>query len=202
MLSQWTEHLEHLCEQLRTHDRDPLVLKGGMGKKARSAAVATLTAPDPTGGLLLLATGSYLGEGFDCPQLDTLFLAFPIAFKGRLVQYVGRILRAKDGKHSVEVHDYLDAGVPRPGSHAHQATARLRRPGFRHPPSTATARLSRETDLFSRLESPTNQLPANGPGLWATVRQCPAFSSPPVVCIYGGAGPRSRSRPSGPSCNQ
>jgi superfamily II DNA or RNA helicase len=112
VLSQWTEHLEHLCEQLRTHDRDPLVLKGGMGKKARSAAVATLTAPDPTGGLLLLATGSYLGEGFDCPQLDTLFLAFPIAFKGRLVQYVGRILRAKDGKHSVEVHDYLDAGVP------------------------------------------------------------------------------------------
>ena len=112
MLSQWTGHLEHLCEQLRSHGRDPLVLKGGMGKKARSAALATLTAPDPTGGLLLLATGSYLGEGFDCPQLDTLFLAFPLAFKGRLVQYVGRILRAIDGKQSVEVHDYLDAGVP------------------------------------------------------------------------------------------
>ena len=112
VLSQWTGHLEHLCEQLRSHGRDPLVLKGGMGKKARSAALATLTAPDPTGGLLLLATGSYLGEGFDCPQLDTLFLAFPLAFKGRLVQYVGRILRAMDGKQSVEVHDYLDAGVP------------------------------------------------------------------------------------------
>ena len=112
VLSQWTGHLEHLCEQLRSHGRDPLVLKGGMGKKARSAALATLTAPDPTGGLLLLATGSYLGEGFDCPQLDTLFLAFPLAFKGRLVQCVGRILRAMDGKQSVEVHDYLDAGVP------------------------------------------------------------------------------------------
>jgi superfamily II DNA or RNA helicase len=46
------------------------------GKKARSAALATLTAPDPTGGLLLLATGSYLGEGFDCPQLDTLSWPF------------------------------------------------------------------------------------------------------------------------------
>jgi superfamily II DNA or RNA helicase len=112
VLSQWTEHLEHLCEQLHAHGRDPLVLKGGMGKKARSAVLATLTAPDPTDGLLLLATGSYLGEGFDCPQLDTLFLAFPLAFKGRLIQYVGRILRAMDGKQSVEVHDYLDAGVP------------------------------------------------------------------------------------------
>jgi superfamily II DNA or RNA helicase len=111
VLSQWTAHLEHLCEQLRTHGRDPLVLKGGMGKKARSAALATLAAPDPTGGLLL-ATGSYLGEGFDCPQRDTLFLTFPLAFKGRLIQYVGRILRAMDGKQSVEVHDYLDAGVP------------------------------------------------------------------------------------------
>jgi superfamily II DNA or RNA helicase len=68
VLSQWTGHLEHLCEQLRSHGRDPLVLKGGMGKKARSAALATLTAPDPPGGLLLLATGSYLGEGFDPPR--------------------------------------------------------------------------------------------------------------------------------------
>ena len=66
---------------------------------------------------MLVATGSYLGEGFDWPALDwpaldTLFLAFPLAWKGRVVQYVGRLLRAHDGKHDVEVHDYVDSLVP------------------------------------------------------------------------------------------
>jgi superfamily II DNA or RNA helicase len=55
-----------------------------------------------------VATGPYAGEGFDCPALDTLFLAAPVKWKGRLVQYAGRILRAYPGKETAEVHDYHD----------------------------------------------------------------------------------------------
>jgi len=58
--------------------------------------------------LLVVATGPYAGEGFDCPALDTLFLAAPVANKGSLTQYVGRILRSHENKTTAEVHDYLD----------------------------------------------------------------------------------------------
>jgi superfamily II DNA or RNA helicase len=83
-----------------------------MGKRARGLVMEELAMVRPGGGLILVATGSFLGEGFDCPPLDTLFLAFPVAFRGRIVQYVGRVLRPVDGKARVEVHDYVDVRVP------------------------------------------------------------------------------------------
>lgn len=142
VLTQWTQHLDQLCAGLRARCHEPLVLKGGMNKSSRTGTLAALNG-QTRGGLCLVATGSYLGEGFDCPHLDTLFLAFPLAFKGRIVQYVGRILRLADDKHDVEVHDYVDVRVP--------VLARMRdkrRPAFqslgfsvpRHPPRQATRR--------------------------------------------------------------
>lgn len=112
VLTQWTEHLERLSALLAESGRQPVILRGGLGAKARQAAIDQLTLRKGAPPLLAVATGSYLGEGFDCPALDTLFLAFPIVFKGRIVQYVGRVLRQHPGKRSVEVHDYVDKLVP------------------------------------------------------------------------------------------
>ena len=82
-----------------------------MGARTRNAAIARLT-PEPGGPpLLVVATGPYAGEGFDCPALDTLFLAAPVRWKGRLVQYAGRVLRPYPGKETAEVHDYHDVGT-------------------------------------------------------------------------------------------
>lgn len=111
-LTQWTEHLENLVAGLQSAGVEPLVLRGGMGKKTNAAVMEKLADLAPGGGVVLVATGSYLGEGFDCPPLDTLFMAFPIRCKGRVVQYVGRVLRPTEGKRTVEVHDYVDVNVP------------------------------------------------------------------------------------------
>lgn len=108
VLTNWTAHLQILADALRQMGYDPVLLKGGMGARERAAALARLQ-PQPGGPpLLAVATGPYAGEGFDCPALDALFLAAPVSFKGRLVQYVGRILRPCDGKTTAEVHDYHD----------------------------------------------------------------------------------------------
>ena len=112
VLTQWTGHVDRLAAALETRGHQPVVLKGGMNAKARTAALARLQATPDEPPLLVVATGPYVGEGFDCPVLDTLFLAAPIAFKGRLVQYVGRILRAYPDKHTAEVHDYHDVATP------------------------------------------------------------------------------------------
>ena len=108
VLTNRTSHLERLADMLREAGHDPVILRGGMGAKSRAAALARLQ-PQPGGPpLLAVATGSYAGEGFDCPALDTLFLAAPVANKGSLTQYAGRILRSHENKTTAEVHDYLD----------------------------------------------------------------------------------------------
>ena len=111
VLTRWTEHLDAIVEELGRRGLAALVLKGGMSKKARQTVVDQLAQPGLVG-TVLVATASFLGEGFDCPALDTVFLAFPIRFKGSIVQYVGRILRPTPDKTRVVVHDYVDVDVP------------------------------------------------------------------------------------------
>jgi len=112
VLTNWISHLSQLAGALRDQGHDPVILRGGMGVKARAAALARLRPGPGQPPVLVLATGSFIGEGFDCPALDTLFLAAPVAFKGRLVQYAGRIMRSHPGKTTAEIHDYHDHHTP------------------------------------------------------------------------------------------
>jgi superfamily II DNA or RNA helicase len=112
VLAQRTAHVDHLATALNARGLSPVILKGGMGARARAAANERLVPDDDGPPLVVVATGHFVGEGFDCPALDTLFLVGPVSFKGRLVQYAGRVLRAYPGKQTAEVHDYHDVEVP------------------------------------------------------------------------------------------
>jgi superfamily II DNA or RNA helicase len=111
VLTERRDHLEHLRERLAPFAVHLIVLRGGLSRRERRAAESALA--DTGGGTrLVLATGRYLGEGFDDARLDTLFLALPIAWRGTLTQYVGRLHRAHKGKTEVRVVDYVDAAAP------------------------------------------------------------------------------------------
>jgi superfamily II DNA or RNA helicase len=112
LLAQRTAHVDHFSTALAERGLSPVVLKGGMGARERAGATARLVPQPDDPPLLVVATGHFVGEGFDCPALDTLFLAGPVSFKGRLVQYAGRVLRSHPGKQTAEVHDYHDVEVP------------------------------------------------------------------------------------------
>jgi superfamily II DNA or RNA helicase len=112
VLSQWKEHCAVLADRLRSIGVEPIVLEGGLGKRARTALLDRIECTPRQEPLIVAATGQYLGEGFDCSQLDTLFLAFPVSFKGRLVQYTGRLMRAHEHKTDVRVYDYADVRLP------------------------------------------------------------------------------------------
>jgi superfamily II DNA or RNA helicase len=101
VLTNRTDHLDRLASGL-TEVQHVLILKGGMGKKQRQAVAERLASiPDGTP-RVLLATGSYIGEGFDDSSLDTLFLTMPISWHGTLQQYVGRLHRIHHGKKVFE----------------------------------------------------------------------------------------------------
>jgi superfamily II DNA or RNA helicase len=88
------------------------VLQGGLTAKARRRSVDQLASIPDTEERLVLATGRYIGEGFDDARLDTLFLAMPISWKGTLIQYSGRLHRRHAAKTEVRIYDYVDREVP------------------------------------------------------------------------------------------
>lgn len=107
ILTERREHAERLGELLLHKGISVTLLRGAMSAKENSLAMARIDDSQ-----VIVATGKYIGEGFDLPKLDTLFLVLPISWKGSLVQYVGRIQRQFAGKDKVEVFDYLDSALP------------------------------------------------------------------------------------------
>lgn len=111
VLSGRTDHVEWLGARLREHVEHVFILKGGMGARQR-AITAERFAATGNSARVIVATGSYIGEGFDDSRLDALFLAMPISWRGTLQQYVGRLHRLHDNKRLVEVFDYVDSNIP------------------------------------------------------------------------------------------
>jgi superfamily II DNA or RNA helicase len=112
LLTERRDHLEYLARRLRPAARHLVVLHGGMKPKDRREALAQLAEIPATEERAVIATGRYIGEGFDDPRLDTLVLAMPIAWRGTLVQYAGRLQRQHAGKIELRVYDYDDAKAP------------------------------------------------------------------------------------------
>jgi len=111
-LTERKEHLEQLHNRLEGFVRHVVILRGGRSAKERRKIEARLASISLEEERLILATGRYIGEGFDDARLDTLFLALPVSWKGTLVQYAGRLHRLHPGKHEVRIVDYVDSKVP------------------------------------------------------------------------------------------
>jgi very-short-patch-repair endonuclease len=112
VLTERNDHLDRFEQELATRLDHVVALRAGMGKKQRHAINERLAAIPRHEGRVILATGKYVGEGFDDPRLDTLFLTLPVSWRGTVAQYAGRLHRLYDGKREVRVYDYADLNVP------------------------------------------------------------------------------------------
>ena len=112
VITERTAHLETIAKHLERFARHVIVLRGGQSEKQRRDVADRLASIPQAEERVIVATGRYLGEGFDDSRLDTLFLTMPIAWKGTLAQYAGRLHRLNDAKREVIIYDYVDMRVP------------------------------------------------------------------------------------------
>lgn len=112
ILTNLTSHVRILTELLQPHAMHVVSLVGADSAKEKRMAMEKLENIPASASLVIIATGKYIGEGFDYPRLDTLFLALPISWKGNIAQYAGRLHRDYDGKNEVRIYDYVDIRVP------------------------------------------------------------------------------------------
>ena len=112
VITERKDHLQAIADRLLKFAKNVIVLKGGMRAKQRAQATEALAAVPDSEERVIVATGRYLGEGFDDARLDTLFLTMPISWRGTLAQYAGRLHRLHAAKREVVIYDYVDADEP------------------------------------------------------------------------------------------
>jgi len=112
VLTERTAHVEFFAQKLTGFSKHVIALRGGMGRKQLNAVMDKLHSIPDEDERVIIATGKYIGEGFDDSRLDTLFLTMPISWKGVLQQYAGRLHRAHDNKTEVVIYDYVDMNEP------------------------------------------------------------------------------------------
>lgn len=111
ILTERTEHVKKLANDLKEIIDNVIVLTGGMSKKEKKEQMQKLQSIHKEKSAVIVATGKFVGEGFDEPRLDTLFLAMPISWKETLQQYAGRLHRLYENKNEVQIYDYVDIHV-------------------------------------------------------------------------------------------
>ena len=112
VLTSLTAHVETLAGLLKPHCDNLITLVGSESAKEKRLKIEQLQSIPNSEPMAIVATGKYVGEGFDCPRLDTLFLALPVSWKGLVAQYAGRLHRDHEGKSEVRIYDYIDINVP------------------------------------------------------------------------------------------
>jgi superfamily II DNA or RNA helicase len=141
IITERKDHVAELADRLSRFAKNVIVLRGGVGARERREAIQALTNVPDDQERVLVATGRYLGEGFDDARLDTLFLTMPISWRGLLAQYAGRLHRLHPAKRDVVIYDYVDPKEP-----MLVGMAAKRRAGYRNLGYTEGA----AEDLFAR----------------------------------------------------
>jgi superfamily II DNA or RNA helicase len=141
VITERKDHLQAIAERLLKFAKNVIVLKGGMGARQRHQVTEALQSVTDGEERVIVATGRYLGEGFDDARLDTLFLTMPISWRGTLAQYAGRLHRVHAAKREVVIYDYVDAHEPMLAKMAGRREAGYRNLGYE---------VTNAGDLFAR----------------------------------------------------
>ena len=112
IITERTEHIELLNNMLKNQCENVITLMGKTSAKEKRETMEKLSNITASEKLIIIASGKYIGEGFDYPRLDTLLLTMPIVWKGKVAQYAGRLHRNYEGKNEVQIFDYVDIRVP------------------------------------------------------------------------------------------